>query len=235
MRRYPIPLILAALVATAAVTVVLKISVAAVPIYAEPNFTTVVPAGSYVVWKGAANQFTVSANASGTVYVVHGPFAALYAPNGLPVNVTLGDNRYIVGDNNTVAYLVNIGGSEYGAFILKPATGYSGFYVTDAVPNSVCQKIYDIAYQKFGVTTLCYMGQYIANSTGFYVTYVGPGGVYKTVKYSYGLSFNMGRDGVTVYGVAGGANVAGYPVAWRYVTVFVISPNDNAEVVIYVK
>jgi hypothetical protein len=186
------------------------------------------------VWKGAANQFTVAANSSGTVYLVNGPFAAFYAPNGLPVNVTLGDNRYIIGGNTTVAYLVNIGGSEYGAFILKPVA--TGYYVTDVVPNgTVCQKLYGMAFQKYSITTWCYMGHYIANSTGFYVTYTSPGGVDKTVTYNYGGSFNMGTEGVTVKGIAGGANIGGYPVSWRLMSVFVIRPNANAQITIYVK
>ena len=234
MRRIPIPLLVAAVVATTALLVTLNVTVNPIPIYAEPNITTVVPAGSYVVWKGAANEFTVVSNASGTVYAVNGPYVMFYAPNGLPVNETvIVDRLYIFGTKNLVGAVIRVS-ADYG-FIYKLKDVGNNVYVTDTVNATECDTLWRVVNKHLPILTYCYTGSYVANATGFYITYSDSVGVKLTWRWNYGASFNMDPNGVTVKGVAGGANVAGYPVAWRYITALVISPNANAKVTIVVK
>ncbi len=234
MRRLPIPLLIAAVVASTAILVTLNVTVNPIPNYAEPNITTVIPAGSYVVWKGAANEFTVVSNASGKVYTVNGPYVMFYAPNGLPVNQTvIADRLYIYGTKNLVAAVIRVT-ADYG-FIYKLNNVGNNVYVTDAVGAGECDTLMQIVKAHLPVVAYCYTGSYVANSTGFYITYSDNIGVKQTWRWDYGGSFNMDPNGVTVKGVAGGANVAGYPLSWRYITVFVISPSANAKVTIVVK
>jgi hypothetical protein len=206
-----------------------------IPIYAEPNITTVVPAGSYVVWKGAANEFTVTSNATGKVYVVNGPYVMFYAPNGLPVNQTvIADRLYIFGTKNLVGALIRVS-ADYG-FIYKLKNVGNSVYVTDALNTTECGTLIQVVNAHLpSILTYCYTGSYVANSTGFYVTYSDNLGVKQTWRWNYGASFNMDPNGVTIRGVAGGANVAGYPVAWRYISALVIQPDANARITIYVK
>ena len=235
MRRLPIPLLIAALVATTAILVTLNVSVNPIPLYAEPNFTTVVPAGSYAVWKGAANEFTVTSNATGKVYVVNGPYVMFYAPNGLPINQTVVvDRLYIFGTKNLVGALIRVS-ADYG-FIYKLKDVGNNVYVTDVLNTTECNTLTWVVSEHLPpVSTFCYTGSYVANSTGFYITYSDYIGVKLTWKWDYSASFNIGPSGVTIRGVAGGANVAGYPLAWRYISALVIQPNANARITIYVK
>jgi hypothetical protein len=234
MRRIPIPLLIAAVVATTAILVTLNVKVNPIPIYVEPNITTVIPAGSYVVWKGAANELTVVSNASGTVYAVNGPYVMFYATNGLPVNESvIVDKLYIYGTKNLVGAVIRA--SYDRGFIYKLINVGNNVYVTDAVNATECRTLMKVVKDHLPILTYCYTGSYVANSTGYYINYSDDVGMKMTWKWDYGGSFTMGPSGVAVKGVAGGVNVAGYPVAWRYITALVISPNANAKVTIVVK
>jgi len=157
-----------------------------------------------------------------------------YAPNGLPVNQTvIADRLYIFGTNTLVGALIRVS-ADYG-FIYKLKNVDNGVYVTDAVNATECDTLMQVVKAHLPILTYCYTGSYVANSTGFYVTYSDNVGVKQTWRWNYGTSFNMGPSGVTIRGVAGGANVAGYPVAWRYISALVIQPDANAQITIYVK
>jgi hypothetical protein len=94
LTRIPIPLLIAAVVATTAVVIYLQLSVVSVPVVADANFTSTLVAGSPYLWRGAASEITVSSNV--TVRLSHMPvFHVVYA-NGPLGNASLGGDKWVV-------------------------------------------------------------------------------------------------------------------------------------------
>jgi hypothetical protein len=94
LSRIPIPLIIAAVVATTAVVIYLNLSVVSVPVVADANFSSVLVAGSPYLWRGAGAEITVSSNA--TIWLSHMPVFHVVHANGPIGNVSLGADKWLV-------------------------------------------------------------------------------------------------------------------------------------------
>jgi len=94
LSKIPVPLLIAALVATTAVVVYLQLSVVPVPVVADPNFTTTLVADTPYLWRGAASEFTITSNA--TIKLTYMPVAYVIYINGPLSNATLGRDSWLI-------------------------------------------------------------------------------------------------------------------------------------------
>jgi len=94
LSKIPVPLLIAALVATTAVVVYLQLSVVPVPVVADPNFTTTLIGGTPYLWRGAASEISITSNA--TIQLTYMPIAHVIYINGPLSNASLGDGRWLV-------------------------------------------------------------------------------------------------------------------------------------------
>mgnify|MGYP000016906544 CR=1 FL=1 len=94
LSKIPVPLLIAAVVATTAVVIYLQLTVVSVPVVADANFTTNLVAGSPYLWRGAAAEITVTSNA--TVKLSHMPVFHVVHANGPIGNVSLGGGKWMV-------------------------------------------------------------------------------------------------------------------------------------------
>lgn len=249
MRKIPIPLILAAIVATTAVTVILSLQVSSIPIVADPNFTGPIPAGNVALWKAAGfSQATFTPNASITVYGAPGVSGVVvYAPQGLPVNATLG--RSVSGSFATVAivrirygtYIVTnlVGADNYNYYLvykLVPTT-VSGLYTVDRVNTTEVNAVRDALYALGYDTVNKFHGGYSATSydataNQFIVQYVNPAGfAYQFyVNPSIAFTANATKAGTASGGVIS-LNINGKPVAIAPFYTFAIRPGITSGLV----
>jgi len=93
MLRLPLPFVLAVIVVTTAVTIYLYLTVVSVPAVADGNFTSTLVAGSNYLWRGSAGQIHFVSNAS--IALTYYPFGYVVHLNGPPGNVTLDANTKI--------------------------------------------------------------------------------------------------------------------------------------------
>jgi hypothetical protein len=94
LNKIPIPLLLAALVATTAVVVYLQLSVISAPVVADNNFTSTLIAGTPYLWRGAATEITISSNA--TIKVAYMPVGHVVYINGPLGNSSLGSGKWLI-------------------------------------------------------------------------------------------------------------------------------------------
>jgi hypothetical protein len=94
LTRIPVPLLIAAVVATTAVVIYLQLTVVSVPVVADSNFTSTLVAGSPYLWRGAASEITVSSNV--TVRLSHMPLFHVVYANGPLGNVSLGGGKWVL-------------------------------------------------------------------------------------------------------------------------------------------
>lgn len=254
MRKIPIPLILAAIVATTAVTIMLNLQVSSIPIVADPNFTGPIPAGNVAVWKAAGfSQATFTPNASITVYGAPGVSGlAVYAPQGLPVNATL--DRSVSGSFKTVA-VVQI---RYGTFIVTNLVGadnnyyylvyklvptsVSGLYTVGTANvtevNAVRDALYALGYDTVNKFHGSYSAtSYDASTNQFIVSWVNPAGYRYQFYVNPTISFTANAT-KTVNGGVISLNIGGKPVAIAPFYTFAIKPDitsGSVQVVITVK
>jgi hypothetical protein len=131
LSKIPMPLLIAALVATTAVVVHLQLSVVSVPVVADPNFTGTLVAGTPYLWRGAASEFTITSNAS--VLLTYMPVAHVIYVSGPLSNVTLNKGWiiYLTGGRpilvEEVTYLD--GSKAYYVFKLNNVTKVGGLSV----------------------------------------------------------------------------------------------------------
>jgi hypothetical protein len=94
LSKIPVPLLIAALVATTAVVVYLQLSVVPVPVVADPNFTTTLIGGTPYMWRGAASEISITSNA--TIQLTYMPIAHVIYINGPLSNASLGEGKWLV-------------------------------------------------------------------------------------------------------------------------------------------
>ncbi len=94
LSKIPMPLLIAAFVATTAVVIFLNLTVVSVPVVADPNFTGTLVKGSPYLWRGAASEITVASNAS--IKLTHMPVFHVVYVNGPLSNASLGGNRWLI-------------------------------------------------------------------------------------------------------------------------------------------
>jgi hypothetical protein len=151
LSKIPIPLLIAALVATTAVVIYLNISVVSVPVVTDANFNTTLVRGTPYLWRGAASEITITSNA--TIRVTHMPLFSVVYVSGPLINASLGDFRWVIylsggrplliekmaTSNGSVYYvlkLVNVS-KVNGLTVLVPQT----FGVAECVSHNEVQAI----------------------------------------------------------------------------------------------
>jgi hypothetical protein len=105
LSKIPIPLLIAALVATTSVTILLQLTVVPVPAVVEDrNFTGVLVKGSPYLFRAAATEIIIAANT--TVKVTHMPLFSVVYINGPLNNASLGDGKWMIYTNCKRAMLL---------------------------------------------------------------------------------------------------------------------------------
>jgi hypothetical protein len=107
MLRYPIPLILAALIATTAVVVYLTLDVRPVVPVVDENFTGTLFNGSVYLWRGAAGSLTFYPDGGDIEVAYFVPAYVIYL-NGPPGNVTIRDGLHMLSSRTLGTWLVYI-------------------------------------------------------------------------------------------------------------------------------
>lgn len=123
MRRIPISLILAAVVAVTAVVVIIQITVLAPPVVVGENMTVTISPGGYVVWYGAGGLLNFTSDKEYvTVYYTTDPGGVVvWAPGGLSAKVLYNAGAYTsTGDYVAV---VQYNGRYYLLMYVAPAGG----------------------------------------------------------------------------------------------------------------
>lgn len=247
MRRFPIPLVLAAVITLSAITVILTLQVSQAPIVADANLSAPIPAGSVQLWKAAGfSQAAFTPNATITLYEGYGVSGfAVYAPQGLPANVTI--NRGLAGTpfnqiaivvvpNYGTFMVVNLinttnGATVYMAYMLS-ATTTSGLYLaspvnatlTNAVATAVTQKglisgtVYGFTGVSYDTTTGNFLVGYVTSAGASGNIYVKPVSTF-TVNATQTLSVTGGVISL---------NINGYPVAIEPFYTFAIQPGVSS-------
>jgi hypothetical protein len=141
LSKIPVPLLIAALVATTAVVIYLQLSVVSVPVVADPNFTTTLIAGTPYMWRGAGSEFTIASNAS--IKLTYMPVAHVIYINGPLGNASLGGNAWLV-------YLK--GGRPLLVEKLVKPDGIPGFFVFKLVNATKVGGLSVLVPQKFDVS-----------------------------------------------------------------------------------
>jgi hypothetical protein len=120
LTKIPMPLLIAALVATSAVVIYLQLTVVSPPVVADGNFTTALVAGTPYLWRGAATEIMISSNAS--IRLSYMPVFHVIYTNGPFSNASLGDGKWMVylrgGRPILVERVSTPGGSTY-YYLLK--------------------------------------------------------------------------------------------------------------------
>jgi hypothetical protein len=107
MLRYPIPLILAALVATTVVMVYLTLDVRPVVPVVDENFTGTLFNGSVYLWRGAAGSLTFYTDGGDIEVAYFVPAYVIYL-NGPPGNVTIRHGLYMVSSSTLGTWLIHV-------------------------------------------------------------------------------------------------------------------------------
>jgi len=94
LSKIPVPLLIAALVATTAVVVYLQLSIVPAPPVADPNFTGTLVKGSPYLWRASASEIIISSNA--TLKVTYMPLFHVIYINGPLSNASLGENKWMI-------------------------------------------------------------------------------------------------------------------------------------------
>jgi hypothetical protein len=164
LSKIPVPLLIAALVATTAVVIYLQLSVVPVPVVADPNFTTTLIAGTPYMWRGAGSEFTITSNA--TIKLTHMPVAHVIYINGPFSNASLGGIWLIYLKGGRPLLVEKMakpdGNPDYFVFKLENVTKVGGLSVL--VP------------QKFDVSDVLSTNEYDA-----VCAHTGAGGVWRVV------------------------------------------------------
>ncbi len=236
MRNIPIPLLVAALVSVTAVVVTLNVAVTPIPVYVEPNFTGLIPAGNAAYWKGAFTQAQFSANTTVNYRYFYGAAIAVYAPHGIP-NATIVRDSYVdnLGDfiqfiNLTSgAYLVTYYPGGYIAVKLVP-TAVKGFYIGQALTASEIQVINKI---NTNVQYTLTGSGYDATNDRFFVTYVSGTGQTNSI-FMPTAGQGTGQT-FTIKGYDISLNVNNAPIVVRYAAGVATIPSSKSEVKIFVR
>jgi hypothetical protein len=250
LSKIPIPLLIAALVATTSVTILLQLTVVPVPaVVDDRNFTGVIPKGSPYLFRAAASEITITANT--TVKVTYMPLFRVVYINGPPGNVSLGDGRWMIHTdckrtlllermstaNGHVYYLVKLvnASKTNGLSILVP----QAFDVTECLCQREVQAVRAFAganevYRVVGIYTngthimLSVVPLNNATSTS------GPTTHYLRLPPAVNVtSFKITSSGYGVSYKVNGVTVSAYVMPYQHIVIIV--PEANARVNIIVR
>jgi len=246
LSKIPIPLLIAALVATTAVVVYLQLSVVSVPVVADPNFTTTLVAGTPYMWRGAASEFDIASNA--TIKVTYMPMGHVIYLNGPLSNTTLGSGKWLI-------YLK--GGRPLLVEKVTYPNGYSVFYVFKLVNMTKVNGLSVLVPNAFAVTDTLTGNEYTAilsngaNTPMYRVTQITTNGTHIMVQLGdpsltqvdqtdyFQLpsavdttAIKITSSGFGVSYVVNGTTVSAYVMPYTHI---VIVPHASAKVVITVK
>jgi hypothetical protein len=246
LSKIPVPLLIAALVATTAVVVYLQLSVVPVPVVADPNFTTTLIAGTPYMWRGAGSEFTITSNA--TIKVTYMPVAHVIYINGPLGNASLGGNAWLVylegGRPLLVEKLVKPDGySDYFVFKLVNVTKVGGlsvlvpqkFDVSDTLSNDEANTVsaYTGAWGVWRVVNIYTNGTHLAlDISGQYDTAVRYTIFYTLPPAVDTTSTKITSSGYGVSYIVNATTVSAYLMPYQHI---VIVPKANARVIITAK
>jgi hypothetical protein len=242
--KIPIPLLIAALVATTAIVVYLQLAVVPVPVVADSNFTTTLVGGTPYLWRGAASEITVTSNA--TIQLTYMPVTHVVYVNGPLGNASLGGNwivylrggrpilvqRVTALDGSTYHYLFKLVNTSKvgGLSVLVPQT----FGASETISDAEARAIYTITGRNgLRVVNIYTNGTHIAldvaphNSTAGLATHYFrlPPAVNTT-------STKITSSGYGVSYTVNGTTVSVYLMPYHYI---VIIPRTNVRVTIVVR
>jgi hypothetical protein len=248
LTKIPLPLLIAALVATTAVVIYLNISVVPVPAVVDSNATAVtLVKGTPYLWRGAASEITIVSNAS--MKVTHMPLFNVIYVSGPLINASLGDGRWMIYLSNgrplLIERMVTSSGSAYYIVKLVNMTKVNGLsvLVPQAFSLSECLSTNEIQTIKAvtGASTVYRVMNIYTNGTHIMLSVVPVGNTtsgpithyfklppavnttsYKITSSGYGVSHRGTNYGATSI----------YVMPYQHV---VIVPESNAKVTITVK
>jgi len=244
LTKIPMPLIIAAFVATTSVVILLQLTVVPAPPVADANFTGTLVKGSPYLWRGAASEISISSNA--TLKLTHMPLFHVIYINGPLSNASLGDNRWMIylrcrtilvervttPDGTTHQYLLKLVNASKvnGLTVLVPQT----FGVSETITDDEARAIQAITGRiGLRVVNVYTNGTHIALNVAPHNSTTGPTTHYfrlppalettstRITSSGYGVSYKVNATTVTAY-------------LMPYLHI-VIVPNATARVAIVVK
>jgi hypothetical protein len=244
MLRVPAPFLLAVVVATAAVTIYLHLTVISVPAVGDGNFTGTLVAGSHYLWRGSAGTIDFESNETiGLTYYVFGYVVHL---NGEPGNVTVNSNVrifYFASRGYPILYVYNA--EAYRAFLFKLINAATIGGITVYVPQTFDQ-FETLTYAErdsIGVATGNY-NPYRVVSVSTNGTHLIVFSAYSTSGYTtetdylrlpsptMGTNIRTTFNGIGFSYIIGSQTYSGYAMPYVY---FVITPQANTQVRIYLR
>jgi hypothetical protein len=246
LSKIPVPLLIAALVATTAVVIYLQLSVVPVPVVADPNFTSTLVAGTPYLWRGAASEITISSNT--TIKVTYMPVAHVIYVNGPLSNASLGSGRWLIyltgGRPILVEKLaISADATDYFAFKLVNVTKVGGLSVlvpqTFDVADILSENEANAVSANTGAGSVWRVVRIYTNGTHISLDYAGQynTSVQGTLVYSLPPAVDVTSTKITSsgYGVSyivNSTTVSAYLMPYQHI---VIIPKANAEVTIVAK
>ena len=246
MLRIPIPFVMALIIATVAVTVYLYLTVIPVPAVADPNYTATLVAGSPYMWRGSAGSITFESNA--TIELTYRPLSYVIYLNGMPGNVSITKNLWIFyfkARGYPILYVIDNGVAGPYPLLFKLVNITKIGDITVYVP-----RLFDLSEtltyaERDGIISVTGSSSVplrvldvSANSTHLIVHAAGD--TYTTTYNFYvqlpsptvGTSMRTAFKGIGFTYMIGDVTYSGYAMPYVY---FVITPQANAQVKIYVK
>jgi len=244
MLRVPAPIVFAIIVATAAVTVYIYLSVIPVPVVCDGNFTSTLVAGSPYMWRGSAGFIVFESNT--TIALTYRTISYVVHLNGMPTNITITDDIrifYFKQRGYPILYVRHREASWPLLFKLVNVTKIGN--ITVYVPQVFDQyevltnSEEDAIYRYAGYITQDRVLNVYTNGTHI-IMHVANAVRGDHIKQLYlklptpteGTSMRLSFRGIGFSYMVGGVVYSGYAMPYTY---FVITPYDNARVVIYVK
>ena len=251
MLRYPIPLILAALVATTAVMVYLTLDVRPVVPVVDENFTGTLFKGSVYLWRGAAGSLTFYTDGGDIEVSYFVPTYVVYL-NGPPGNVTIREGLLMASSPTTGPWLLHKVWVDTGAYMIRAGllfklepvevgdnlTVYVPIY---AVPGNDYQDVYELFEQAHGETVnLNIIYNIQVNSTHVIIKPVDATGeltgklfypIADVVRISDGDAYTYHFSGVGFSYKIGNRTISGFAMPYAH---FIIKPLADTTVTITV-
>lgn len=240
LSKFPMALIIAAVVSITAITIYLNISVLPVPVVADRNFTGVLVAGSPYLWRASASTIQINSNA--TLEVTYMPVGYVISVSGPLTNATLGPDAwliYVKGDQPLL--VMNYNGIEVvfpmvdsninGVTVYVPALFGINDYLTDQELKAIYQvtgylsaeRVVDVETNGTHIIISAAFPQYNSVEDTIYLK-LPPAS--KVVSATYNFA------GFGVAKTVNGTTVSMYVSPYEH---FVITPLANAQVTITVK
>ena len=246
LSKIPMPLLIAALVATTVVVIHLQLTVVPVPVVADGNYTGTLVAGSPYLWRGAASEIGITSNA--TIRMTYMPVGHVVYLSGPLSNASLGPDRWLIYANCRGPILVEKvtspgGATRYYVFKLVNVSKVNGLSVFVPQPFDATEllnqkeinatRVYTGASEVWRIVRVYTNGTHIlldyaplnqTSTRGTFVHQLPPamnGTAFRITSRGYGVSYTVNNVSVSVY-----------VMPYQHI---VIVPINNARVSITVK